>query len=159
MMRQTLRDRNQHVIGYIDVEFSGRQCLRDSNNHVLGYYEPSRNQTVDSNYHVIGNGNLLTTLLWFTLFPSDPWRFEGECLSLAMLNVTESLSQSITWRGRRKNEEAGLVGVRSVSLLVSESTHARDGTQCRQKGCERGYYHLHRQLNESLVFHSFVRVL
>ena len=29
MSRQTLRDRNQHVIGYIDVEFSGRQCLRD----------------------------------------------------------------------------------------------------------------------------------
>ncbi len=26
-------------------------------------YEPGRNQTVDSNYHVIGNGNLLTTLL------------------------------------------------------------------------------------------------
>ena len=23
-MRQTLRDRNQHVIGYIDTEFSGR---------------------------------------------------------------------------------------------------------------------------------------
>ena len=41
-MRKTLRDRNQHVIGYIDVEFfSGRQTLRDSNNHVLGYYELS----------------------------------------------------------------------------------------------------------------------
>lgn len=62
-MRRTLRDRNQHVIGYIDVESSGRQCLRDSNYHVLGYYEPSRDQTVDSNYHVIGYGNLLTTLL------------------------------------------------------------------------------------------------
>ena len=62
-MRQTLRDRNQHVLGYIDEEFSGRQVLRDSNNHVLGYYEPGRNVTVDSNYHVIGNGNLLTTLL------------------------------------------------------------------------------------------------
>ena len=64
MARQTLRDRNQHVIGYIDVEFfSGRQCLRYSNNHVLGYYEPKRNETVDSNNHVIGKGNLLTTLL------------------------------------------------------------------------------------------------
>ena len=63
MTRQTLRDRNQHVIGYIDVEFSGRQCLRDSNNHILGYYEPGRNETVDSNYHLIGRGNLLTTLL------------------------------------------------------------------------------------------------
>ena len=62
-MRQPLRDRNQHVIGYIDVEFSGRQTLRDSNNHVLGYYEPGRNVTVDPNYHVIGYGNILTTLL------------------------------------------------------------------------------------------------
>ena len=54
MPRQTLRDRNQHVIGYIDKESSERLCLRDSGNHVLGYYEPHRNETVDSCYHVIG---------------------------------------------------------------------------------------------------------
>ena len=53
-MRKTLRDRNQHVIGYIDV---------DSNNHVLGYYEPQWDVTQDSNHHVIGHGNILTTLL------------------------------------------------------------------------------------------------
>ena len=63
-MRKTLRDRNQYVIGYIDVEFfSGRQTLRDSNNHVLGYYEPQWDVTQDSNHHVIGHGNILTTLL------------------------------------------------------------------------------------------------
>ena len=63
-MRKTLRARNQHVIGYIDVEFfSGRQTLRDSNNHVLGYYEPQWDVTQDSNHHVIGHGNILTTLL------------------------------------------------------------------------------------------------
>ena len=63
-MRKTLRDRNQHVIGYIDIEFfSGRQTLRDSNNHVLGYYEPQWDVTQDSNHHVIGHGNILTTLL------------------------------------------------------------------------------------------------
>ena len=62
-MRRTLRDRNQHVIGYIDTEFSGRQTLRDSNNHVIGYYEPQWDVTQDSNHHVIGHGNLLTTLL------------------------------------------------------------------------------------------------
>lgn len=62
-MRQALRDRNQHIIGYIDVESTGRQCLRDSNFHVIGYYEPSRNATVDANYHIIGYGNILTTLL------------------------------------------------------------------------------------------------
>ena len=63
MPRQTLRDRNQHVIGYIDEESSGRSCLHDSGNHVLGYYEPHRNETVDSCYHVIGRGNLLVTHL------------------------------------------------------------------------------------------------
>ena len=30
MSRQTLRDRNQHVIGYIDVEFSGRLMSQDA---------------------------------------------------------------------------------------------------------------------------------
>ena len=63
-MRKTLQDRNHHVIGYIDTEFSGRhQTLRDSNNHVLGYYEPQWDVTQDSNHHVMGHGNILTTLL------------------------------------------------------------------------------------------------
>ena len=32
--------------------------------------------------------------------------------------------------------------------------HARGGAQCRQECRERGYYHLHRQLNHSLFLHS-----
>lgn len=63
MSRQTLRDRNYHVIGYIDVDWNGRQVLKDSNFHVLGYYDPQRNETLDRNYHVVGRGNVLTTLL------------------------------------------------------------------------------------------------
>ena len=39
-----------------------RRTLQD-NNHVLGYYEPKWDVTQDSNHHVIGHGNLLTTLL------------------------------------------------------------------------------------------------
>ena len=61
--RQTLQERNHHIIGYIDTESDGHQTLRDSNNHVLGYYEPKFGYTQDSNHHVIGYGNLLTTLL------------------------------------------------------------------------------------------------
>ena len=63
MSRQTLKDRNNHVLGYIDVESSGRQCLRNSNFHVIGYYDPGRNQTLGATFHVVGNGNILTTLL------------------------------------------------------------------------------------------------
>ena len=58
-MRKTLRDRNQHVIGYIDVEFfSGRQTLRDSNNHVLGYYEPQWDVTQDSSPHSFNSATI-----------------------------------------------------------------------------------------------------
>ena len=32
--------------------------------------------------------------------------------------------------------------------------HARGRSKCRQECCERGYYNLHRQLNQSLVLHS-----
>ena len=63
MSRQTLRDRNYHVIGYIDIESSGRQVLRDSYFHILGYYEPGRDETLDSHFCVVGRGNVLATLL------------------------------------------------------------------------------------------------
>ena len=63
MTRQTLRDRNAHILGYIDEESDGRLVLRDRNYHILGYYYPKYNETKDSNMHVIGRGNLLMTLL------------------------------------------------------------------------------------------------
>jgi hypothetical protein len=34
--------------------------------------------------------------------------------------------------------------------------HATGGAQCRQEGCERGYYHLHRQLNDPLLLHTLI---
>lgn len=65
MTRHTLRDRNSHIIGYIDVDFNGRQVLKDRNYHILGYYDPVRDETQDRNYHVIARGNILTSLLEF----------------------------------------------------------------------------------------------
>ena len=38
-----------------------------------------------------------------------------------------------------------------VSLV--DHRHARGRAQCRQKCRERGYYHLHRQLDDALFFH------
>ena len=34
-------------------------------------------------------------------------------------------------------------------------THATRGGECRQEGGERGYYHLHRKLNQALLRHNF----
>ena len=37
--------------------------------------------------------------------------------------------------------------------LERSSAHARGCAKCRQECCERGYYHLHRQLNDPLFLH------
>ena len=35
-------------------------------------------------------------------------------------------------------------------------THARGGADGRQECCERGYYHLHRQLDDALLLHGSI---
>ena len=52
--------------------------------------------------------------------------------------------------------------VDSVRLCVPINFSERDGAvahatgsaQCREECCERGYYNLHRQLDESFLFHN-----
>jgi len=38
-------------------------------------------------------------------------------------------------------------------LVDGPVSHATGGCDGRQEGCERGYYHLHRNLNETLLLH------
>lgn len=63
MARQTLKDANGNVIGYIDTESDGRQVLKDRNGNVNGYFDPKSNATKNTNGNVVGYGNLLVTLL------------------------------------------------------------------------------------------------
>lgn len=63
MSTQTLKDSNYRIIGYIETKSDGTQVIKDSNYRVKGYYDSKSNQTKDSNYRVVGHGNLLTTLL------------------------------------------------------------------------------------------------
>ena len=37
--------------------------------------------------------------------------------------------------------------------------HATGRAQCRQKRRERGYYHLHRQLNDPLLLHDLIFIV
>ena len=39
-------------------------------------------------------------------------------------------------------------------FLERSVAHARGGADGRQEGCERGYYHLHRQLDDALLLHT-----
>lgn len=63
MSRQTLKDAQFRIIGYIDTANDGKQTARDAQFRVVGYYEPSTNQTKDAQFRVIGHGNLLASLL------------------------------------------------------------------------------------------------
>ena len=42
-------------------------------------------------------------------------------------------------------------------FLERSVAHARGGADGRQEGCERGYYHLHRQLDDLLFLHTIFR--
>lgn len=63
MSRQTLKDAQFRVLGYIDTAADGKQTARDAHFRVLGYYEPSRDVTKDASFRVIGHGNMLASLI------------------------------------------------------------------------------------------------
>ncbi|MBE7157468.1 MAG: hypothetical protein INR62_03370 [Rhodospirillales bacterium] len=61
--KQTLRDRQNKVIGYIVTRSDGKQQAETFSGHVLGYYDPKRDRTEDRQGRTVGYGNLLATLL------------------------------------------------------------------------------------------------
>lgn len=63
MADQVLRDNNGRKIGTISTASNGDQTIRDANGHKKGAYYPGTNKTRDANGHIVGAGNLLTTLL------------------------------------------------------------------------------------------------
>ena len=63
MSRETLKDRNFRIIGYIDTDSQGKKKILDPNYRVIGYFDPKANKTTDANYRTVGSGDLLTTLL------------------------------------------------------------------------------------------------
>ncbi len=63
MNRQTLRDANFRVIGYIDTDSSGKQTIKDGNFTECGYFDPKTNETKDAASRVVGKGNFVAALL------------------------------------------------------------------------------------------------
>lgn len=61
--RYVLKNKNYHIIGYVDTDSSGRQVILNEYHHKLGEYDPRTNTTVNERYYRIASGNLLTTLL------------------------------------------------------------------------------------------------
>lgn len=63
MSRQTLKDQNSRVIGYIDTHASGMQVAKDLDLHILGFYDPNAGVTRDINYKVVASTNILASLI------------------------------------------------------------------------------------------------
>jgi hypothetical protein len=63
MTEQLLKDRQNRLIGKINTGSFGVLELRDASNRLRGKYDPRTNRTTDAQNRVVGQGNLLTTLL------------------------------------------------------------------------------------------------
>ena len=50
--------------------------------------------------------------------------------------------------------ESGAITEWPSAVLERAATHAAGCSQCRQECRERGYYHLHRQLDDPLLLHG-----
>lgn len=61
--RQTLKDAQFRVIGFIETDASGQQTIMDAQFRRLGSYNPATDTTKDAQFRRVGQGNLLTTLL------------------------------------------------------------------------------------------------
>ena len=51
------------VIGYIETDNNGKQIAKDTRLRIRGHYDPKTNQTRDFTYKIVGQGNLLASML------------------------------------------------------------------------------------------------
>ena len=61
--RQTIRDRNDRVLGYIETLSDGRQKATDRNSKLLGWFDPHRNVTTDAGSRTLAKANVLSGLI------------------------------------------------------------------------------------------------
>ena len=62
--RQTIRDRNNRILGHIETLAGGRQKATDRNSKLLGWFAPRRNVTTDASSRRLAKANLLSGLIF-----------------------------------------------------------------------------------------------
>lgn len=63
MSTQTLKDSRNNIIGNIETKSDGTQVGKDARNNIKGYYDPKTNKTKDARNNIVGQGNLLASLI------------------------------------------------------------------------------------------------
>jgi hypothetical protein len=62
--KQTIKDRNDRIIGFIETLTDGRQKATDRNSRTLGWFDPKRNVTTDVNSRTLAKANVLPGLIY-----------------------------------------------------------------------------------------------
>ncbi|POF61454.1 hypothetical protein [Novacetimonas maltaceti] len=63
MATELVRDSSNRVIGYID-DLGDRVFAKGQNGIVLGNYDKILDRTLDASSNIVGNGNLLSVLIY-----------------------------------------------------------------------------------------------
>ncbi|MBE7618268.1 hypothetical protein [Gluconacetobacter entanii] len=63
MATEVVRDSSNRVIGYID-DMGDRVLAKGQNGVVIGNYDKILNRTLDASSNIVGNGNLLSALIY-----------------------------------------------------------------------------------------------
>ena len=62
-MRETIREFNGRIIGYIDVESNGNKTVRSFGGKILGYYDRNADVTKDFYNKILYRGDMASALL------------------------------------------------------------------------------------------------
>lgn len=63
-MRETIRDRQYRLLGYIETDRRGRKRALNARFQTVGYFDPARNETRDAAYKLVARGDGLSALIW-----------------------------------------------------------------------------------------------
>lgn len=66
MSSETIKDRYQRTLGYIETQPTGKQRALDANRRTLGFYDPQQDITKDAHHRTIAHGNVLASLIFNT---------------------------------------------------------------------------------------------
>ena len=64
MTKETIRDFNNRIIGYLETDSNGNKTARDFYNRILGYYDAEQKVTIDFYRRIVARGDAVVGLIY-----------------------------------------------------------------------------------------------
>ena len=64
MTKETIRDFNNRIIGYVETDSNGNKTARDFYNRILGYYDAEQKVTRDFYRRIVARGDAVVGLIY-----------------------------------------------------------------------------------------------